>query len=174
MKSSVKLFANRTYILIVCSVVIIPNLFVVAFGIENFPFTSAPMFGHYVGPETELYVFKFEGVKDEKRTLILPEENGRPEPVFMRQFFSQVYGSSDSLSPFSAWLDDSPEKFKRRMEDFFMRYTDFLVVKRNKKFDRIDLILERVDHTGKPLHAFRLGYFDTNSNQYNIVANSEN
>lgn len=150
----------------ISTIVILPNVLVVSLGIEDFPFTCAPMFGHYVGTETDLYVFKFVGVKDNSRVFIKAEENGRPESVFTRQFFSKVYGSTDTLSPFSSYLDDSPDKFNQRMNDFFIAYWTFLSRKKNKDFDQIDLILEKVSSTGKPLQSYLLGYFNTKDRKY--------
>ena len=69
---------QKKYAIIIFCLFIIPNVFVVVLGIESFPLTCAPMFGHYINSNTELYEFKFEGVKNEQ-SIDLIDFLGKPE-----------------------------------------------------------------------------------------------
>jgi hypothetical protein len=175
MKQVGDFFRGKFYMLIISALVILPNIYVVVLGIENFPFTCAPMFAHYVNPETPLYIYKFEGIRNLKRELVKSDENGRPESVFMRQFFSKVYGSKYPVSPFGYHPDDSPEAFTLRMNEFFKHYGRYLLENKKKNYERIELILDKVDPSGKKLNSYLLGYFDVKEQHYfHLSGNIEN
>ncbi len=86
---------------------------------EDWPFTSAPMFARYVAAGDPLYELHLvvelpsgsETELDPKRDL------GMGELGFRRQFFTQVYGSTDPRHPSQHRLDDSRERFRARLLD---------------------------------------------------------
>lgn len=166
MRKIVQFLKSKFYIGLVSAMVLIPNMYVVILGIEDFPFTCAPMFAHYIGPETALYIFKFDGVKDQNKELITSDEYGKPEAVFIRQFFSKAYGSKDPVSAFGYHPEDNLDAFSLRMNRFFCLYWKYLSENKKKDYDKIELIVEKVDPSGKLLNSYLLGYFDVKKQQY--------
>ncbi|MEL0456418.1 hypothetical protein WJN01_09280 [Flavobacteriaceae bacterium SZ-1-7] len=160
---------KKVYKPVVVSLILLPNLFVMVFGIESFPYTCAPMFGHYIDEETNLYLFKFEGINDNTVT-DLTEYYGKPEEFFIRHFFSKVYGSTESISPFTNKLSESPKAFQKRMDEFFNNYSSFLLKEYKLSFERIELKVETT-HQDRINHfpAKTIGYFDSHSKSYHSV-----
>lgn len=147
--------------------ILIPNLFVMIFGIESFPYTCAPMFGHYIDDNTDFYLMKFEGVNDSIKT-DLTDYYGKPDEFFIRHFFSKVYGSTDDISPFTNKLEESPEAFQSRMDEFFNHYSLFIKKKYNLSFDRINLKVQNVNQNREALAPSKnIGYFDSRTKHYN-------
>ena len=95
-----------------------PNIIVIVLGIESFQYTCAPMFGHYIDEETDFYLLEFEGVNDNRKN-DLKDYYGKNEILFIRHFFCKFYGSNTQITPYSSWLEDSPEDFSNRMLVFF-------------------------------------------------------
>lgn len=153
---------------VVTAVLVIPNLVVIALGIEDFPFTTAPMFAHYVGPDTRLYAFRFEGVRDgEVEPLPLEETNRNPIEV-MRQFASWYYRPMTDTSPFRELGPQSatPEQFAARMTDFFEPITDFLRDRRGIEYDSIEVYVDIVDSTGELVTSHHVGQYETSTDRY--------
>lgn len=160
---------KKTYFLLTVSIVLLPNIFVVVMGIESFPYTCAPMFGHYIDDTTDLYLFKLEGVKNNETT-DLTEFYGKTEDFFMRHFFSKVYGSTKAISPFTNKLSESPEYFNKRMNAFFDYYTSFLKTEYKKSFDNINVAVKKVDQDRNTLSDYEvIGYYDTTKNKYHSL-----
>ena len=113
-----KIFTKKNYMFFIAAIFLLPNLFVMALGIESFPYTQAPMFGHYIDSETKLYLLKFEGHKD-GQTIDLVDYYGKSELRFIRHFFSKVYGSSEYFTPFSGRVIEDEERFNERLNLFF-------------------------------------------------------
>ncbi|APY12420.1 hypothetical protein BWZ22_14850 [Seonamhaeicola sp. S2-3] len=165
---------NKTYKYIIITLVLLPNIFVMAVGIESFPFTCAPMFGHYINEETDLYLFKFEGVVNNKK-INLTEYYGKPEGYLIRHFFSKVYGSTDTISPFTNKLHENHSYFKTRMNTFFKTFASFLEKEYNLKFEKINLMVIKVDPNRNPLSEYKmLGFFNTNESQYYSLHDESN
>jgi hypothetical protein len=151
---------KNSYKTFVISLLLIPNLFVVVLGIESFPYTCAPMFGHYIDNETPLYLFKLEGLNQNKTT-DLTAYLGKPEDFFMRHFFSKVYGSTQAISPFSHKLSESQSAFQNRMHVFFEHYTTVLKEKYHLSFEQINIKAIQVDQKRQPrAEPQLLGYYD--------------
>lgn len=165
---------RKLYPILVSLVIIVPNLFSVFAGVESFPFTCAPMFGHYIDENTDLFVFKFEGQKGSKKTDLV-NYFGKPENHFIRHFFSKVYGSTDEITPFSNRLSDSPEEFQHRMNVFFEHYSTFLKTEYKKSYDKISLQVKKVDFERNDLTNYEsVGYYDSkNKKYYSILKNEE-
>jgi hypothetical protein len=153
---------------ILAAALLIPNLFVVALGIEDFPFTTAPMFAHYVGPETDLYVFRFEGVADEIAEPLPLDEIGREERPLMRQFMTWYYRPLTATSPLRDISPDSgtPEEFTERMTEFFGPIADFLRERRGIEYDSIELHIDMTDSEGEVVDSRHVGTYDTGARTY--------
>lgn len=157
---------KKIYKSVIIALVLIPNIFVMVFGIESFPYTCAPMFGHYIDDNTNLYLLKFEGVKDSTAT-DLTDYYGKPDEFFIRHFFSKVYGSSEDISPFTDKLSESPEAFQNRMDEFFNDFTENMLDKHNLSFDKIVLSAVKVNHNREPQSESKIiGHFDTKTRSY--------
>lgn len=127
---------------------VLPNAYVVIKGTEDFPFTCAPMFGHYIGESTYLYDFKFigEGTNTEKQ--LHPVCHGISEMWSMRLLFNKVYGSMEPHSPFGDHVNDSSEQFEARLSEYFARYfnpADEAFAKTNGDFSNIRAVRFEID-----------------------------
>lgn len=155
------------YPAIVFSIVLIPNIFVIICRIESFPFTCAPMFGHYINDETDLYLFKFEG-ENESSKVDLVDYYGTEEIFFMRHFLSKVYGTTESISPFNNKLSESESDFNLRMNTFFIYYSNFLLEHHKLNFDKINLQVKKVDKNRNSLSGYEtIGIYDCGTKTYN-------
>ncbi|WP_324583988.1 hypothetical protein [Agriterribacter sp.] len=140
MKASQKFFAG-----IVIVSLIIPNLYVIFKGRESFPFTQAPMFGHYIGPKTYFYDFKFIGDNGNGQKILYPSltYSQTESPLYFRtqRLFFKIYGSAEKNSCFGYYQNDSRERFEQRMSRFFSAYFKFL----NKDTSGIQTIRLEID-----------------------------
>lgn len=157
---------KTTYKIFVFSFILSPNIFVAILGLESFPYTCAPMFGHYIDENTSLYILKFEGV-DNGRVVNLLEYYDKAEVRFIRHFFGKVYGSTEPRSPYSSRLTDGKKEFETRMNNFFQNFSMFLSVKHNMHFDKINIQVMKVDQNRNKLSEFSLlGYYDLIQEKY--------
>ena len=165
---------QKKYAIILFSLFFFPNAFFVILGIESFPLTCAHMFmfGHYIDENTNLYEFKFEGVKDGKTTELI-DFLGKPEDHFMRHFFSKVYGSIEAVSPFTNKLSENAENFQNRMDMFFQLYeSNVLLKKYHLSFDHINLKAVRINQERQLLTTPELiGYYDCFKKTYKSAYN---
>lgn len=147
----------------------IPNLFAIVLGIESFPFTQAPMFGHYINDNTNLYVLKFEGhTKEGKVDLV--DYYGKSELRFIRHFFSKVYGSSEYFTPFSGRVFEDKERFDERLTLFFENFENFLWEEHQLRFDKIEITIAQVDKDRNLLSDFEpFGVYDSSSKEYQVI-----
>ena len=140
MKLSQKILAG-----IVIASLIIPNLYIIFTGRESFPFTQAPMFGHYIGPETHFYDFKFTGDNGNSQKILYPSltHSQTEPPLYFRtqRLFFKIYGSAENNSCFGYYENDSREKFEQRMSHFFSAYFKYL----NKDTSSIQTIRLEID-----------------------------
>lgn len=153
---------------IVSTALLAPNVAVVALGTEDFPFTSAPMFAHYVGPETTLYEFRFEGVVGDESAELPYGELGYTKRNLMRGFASFFYRPLSSTAPFRD-LDPSagtPEHFAEVMAGYFGPIAEFLRDARGLEYNRIDLYVEVVDSSGTLLRTELVGSYDVAADRY--------
>lgn len=154
------------YAVAIWSIVLLPNIFAIYFGVASFPYTCAPMFAHHIDDESKLCVFKFEG-SNAFETVDLTDNYGRSETFFIRYFFSKVYGSSEPVSPFATRLSENKVDFQHRMNDFFEGYAAFLDEKKQLPLDKITLKVKQVDvfrHDIAPCEI--LGYYDVKLKKY--------
>lgn len=154
----------------VLTLILIPNIFVITLGVESFPLTCAPMFGHYINDDTDLFLLKFEGEKDSVK-IDLVDYYGKPEDLFVRHFFSKVYASTKPISPFSNKLTETPEAFENRMNSFFINYTKFIDEEYNLFFDKINVSVKKVNQKRNALSDYEMiGFFDSKENSYNSLS----
>lgn len=167
-------FKKNTYLKAIALIVLLPNIFVVIFGIESFPYTCAPMFGHYIDDDTDLYLFKFEGVTDSTKVNLV-DYYGKPEEFFIRHFFSKVYGSTKAISPFDKRLKDSESDFQYRMDTFFNHYSKFILEKYNLSFDKINLEIKQIDQNRNTINDYTpIGYFNYSNKKYQSLYENSN
>ncbi|MDD7885848.1 hypothetical protein [Flavivirga sp. 57AJ16] len=157
---------KKIYKPLIISLILLPNLFVVIVGIESFPLTCAPMFGHYIDDETDLYLFKFEGENSLGKTNLV-KYYGKRETLFIRHFFSKVYGSTEAISPFSNQLYESNTAFHDRMNAFFNHYYSFILAEYSLSFSKINLMVKKVDYKRNSLTDYEtIGYFNIKDKKY--------
>jgi hypothetical protein len=160
--------SDKTYAILVILAFTIPNLFVIYNGKESFPFTHAPMFGHYIGENTNFYDFAFIGEDGNKETKIYPTHVNprRSNDLFIsRFFFNEAYGSVEDKAPFGRFKADSKEAMEQRMERFFPAYFKFLHSDTSPiKKVRLEVSQFTRDYKLKDTHL--LGYYDVESKNY--------
>ncbi|MEC8832072.1 MAG: hypothetical protein VX772_06915, partial [Bacteroidota bacterium] len=149
-----KILSRKNYIFFIAAIFLLPNLFVMALGIESFPYTQAPMFGHYIDSNTKLYLLKFEGHTADG-SVDLVDYYGKSELRFIRHFFSKVYGSSDYFTPFSGRVLEDEERFQERLTLFFDSYQKFLWEEYQLKFDSIEVKIAQVDNERNIVRDYR-------------------
>lgn len=153
---------------VVSAVILIPNLVVIALGVEDFPFTTAPMFAHYVGPETKLYALRLEGVRDGTAEPFPIQETNLNPIEFQRQLASWYYRPMTDTAPFRDLSGESstPEGFASVMSDYFGELTDFLRDQRGISYDAVELYVDIVDSSGNPIATEPVGTYDTATQTY--------
>ena len=95
------------------------NLFAVASSYENWPFTPAPMFAHYIDANTPRYAFVFEGIYEDGTTRKLHYNDVGAHWSLGRFFFKYVYGSVEAGGVFTEFSNDSKAAFEKRLSKFF-------------------------------------------------------
>lgn len=164
MKLSQKIFAG-----VVIAALVIPNLYVIFRGRESFPFTQAPMFGHYIGPETFFYNFKFIGDDGNSKKLLYPSltYSQTEPPLYFRtqRLFFKIYGSAEENSCFGYYENDSREKFERRMSHFFSAYFKFLD-KDTSGIQTVRLEIDQYDRRYNFKNSHIVGEYNVNSKNF--------
>ena len=169
-----KFFKKNIYFKVVAFIILMPNIFVIIFGIESFPYTCAPMFGHYIDDKTDLYLFKFEGVND-STSINLVNYYGKSEDLFIRHFFSKAYGSTSPISPFDKKLTESESYFQHRMDTFFTYYSNFLLSKYNLTFNKINLVVKEIDQNRNVITDYTpIGYYTYSDKKYHSLYENNN
>ncbi len=79
---------------------LLPNMWAFVDPFETFPYTSAPMFAHYVGEDTPRYRFRFMAESGGEEQEIRATDLGLAGVEFTRYFFGHVYGSTDPTTPY--------------------------------------------------------------------------
>ena len=158
---------NALYASIVMVAFLIPNLYVVVKGSENFPFSSCPMFAHYIGDETQMYNFKFIGTFENTEKVLPPSFGTDGEIMSMRFFFSKVYGSSQTNSPFTIAQNDSKELFEERLTTYFKNYLNSLPdPTTGAGLQTIRLEMWHYDEEDSVDDKHTIGYYDLSSEKF--------
>lgn len=153
---------------VVSAVVLIPNLVVIGLGVEDFPFTTAPMFAQYVGPETKLYALRLEGVRDGTAEPFPIEQTNLSAIEFQRQMASWYYRPLSDTAPFRdlSGSSSTPDGFSATMAGYFGSLTDFLREERGISYDEVDLYVDIVDSSGDLISTEPVGRYDTSTHEY--------
>jgi len=161
MKKRKKLIA-----IIIMLVFILPNAYTIIIGKETYPYTPAPMFGHYIGDETLFYKIKFiaKGPGGEKEVLPLHEEHQNALAI-SRFFFDKIYGSVEAKTPLGNFADETRGKFKSRMEQFCSVYFAH-VKKEDPQVDRIDFVVDQFNRNYDLKNTHAIGYYDFLTHQF--------
>jgi hypothetical protein len=140
---------------------------VVVKGSENFPFSSCPMFAHYIGNETRLYNFKFIGTFKNTEKILPPSFGHDGEIMSLRFFFSKVYGSPQSYSPFTITENDNKKLFESRLTNYFQNYLISLaepIFISGLKTIRLEIWLYNNEEQVADKHT--VGYYDLSSEKF--------
>jgi hypothetical protein len=149
---------------------LLPNVIALFIPYEEFPYTSAPMFAHYVGDNTPVYRFRFIGeFQDERvaREIRAADLNMNGVP-FSRYFFGSVYGSIDPLSPFGRYVSTTPAEFEQRLTTFFGSLTTVLKKQSQAEWplSRIRLEVVRLNRENRDSIIHTVGYYDVASDHF--------
>lgn len=156
---------NKSYAFVVMLLFIIPNLYYITIGRESFPFTQAPMFGHYVGEDTRFFSFHYILESDSTRQEIFPDYNIKmplAEISLKRFFFNSIYGSVEKKSPFGYYENDTKEALEGRMGLYFQAFFQSHINKNSKIW--VDIIQYNRQYATKDKHT--IGYFDGVTNRF--------
>jgi hypothetical protein len=100
-----------------------PNLWAIVEPYEDWPYTSLPMYAHYVDRDTPRYKFVFVGERSDGGEQELSAYSVGVDYAAMRFFFTHVYGSMESgASPFNRFPGDTRSAFEERLSRFFAAY----------------------------------------------------
>lgn len=156
---------------LVSAAILIPNVVVIALGVEDFPFTTAPMFAHYVGPDSRLYAFRIEGVKDGVSEPLPIEETNLYELEVDRRLASWYYRPMTDTAPFRdlSGRDEDPVFFEATMAEFFAPIVDFLSEKRGIEYDSVELHIDVVDTSGALMETSLVGRYDPSARTYEQI-----
>ena len=163
--------ARDVFAAIVIAAFLVPNVAAVITPYEEFPYTSAPMFAHYVDKEaTARFALRFIAEMNDGRpdAQITPRQLGVAGVPFSRYFFSHVYGSTDPRSPFG-YRADTPAAFEQRNEVFFERAVSVLRRRNADRWthlSRIRLEAFRIGADGNAAEVHVVGHYDVASRQF--------
>lgn len=155
----------------VMSAALLPNLYVILKGEESYPFTQAPMFGHYVGDSTAFYDFRFLAEGPNGTAEVLPSHEEQQNALAtQRFFFHSVYGSTETNSPFINFANDTPEQLSQRMSLFFNTY---FKDEEAQGVDRIQLVVDRYNRRYELQESRTIGNYDLTTQRYTHTWNGE-
>ena len=147
-------------------VFLLPNLWAFVDPYEIFPYTSAPMFAHYVDEATPRYRFRFvtEGGGEEHE--LRATDLGLAGVEFTRYFFGHVYGSTDPTTPFAVAGEDAPADFEARLSTFFRDVQAVLERQNAKQLSGIRLELVRLDADNRDADVRVVGHYDATTQRF--------
>lgn len=115
---------------------------------EDWPLTSGAMFAFYVTPESDLYRIDIYAERDGERAALRPRVDvGLGARSLRRLLFSAYYGSTDPRFPQGHHIGDTPEGFRRRIEDFLDRLAS-IMIRRGRAPETLELEVVRVSSDG--------------------------
>jgi len=164
----------KIYAGIVIGLFLIPEITAVVLPLENWPFTCAPMFAHYVGEGTARYRFRFiaEYAKESRPPReISINDIGLRQIKVMRYFFGKVYGSIDPRAPWGHFPNDTQEAFEARLSRFFHGLTlQMKKKKKGKKYAKglkgIRLEVIRLDIQNRPGEVHTVGRYSVKERRF--------
>lgn len=100
-----------------------PNLWAIVSPYEDWPYTSLPMYAHYVDQDTPRYRFIFVGEFADGGEEEVTAYSVGVDYAAMRFFLMYVYGSVETAaSPFNRFPNDDRAAFEDRLSRFFGAY----------------------------------------------------
>lgn len=161
---SQRLYKILVIIFIFC--VLAPNFCVIIRGHEDWPYTPAPMFAHYIDENTPRFAFNFTGEFDDGSSKKLGYYSVGANWSLMRLFFKYVYGAMDPGSVFEEFPNDNLASFETRLTRFFRAFTNEYS-KRNMntaKLIRIKLSVAKLaPKSNEELESHTVGFFENGS-----------
>ena len=126
------------------------------------------MFAHYVGPDTTLYAFRFEGVRDGVAEPLPVEQANLGALEFQRQFTSWFYRPMTDTAPFRDLAGSTNERgaFETRIAEFLTPIADFLREERSLDYDGVNLYVDKVHSDGTPIESVLVGRYDAATGTY--------
>ena len=147
-------------------VFLLPNLWAFVDPYETFPYTSAPMFAHYVGEDTPRYRFRFVAEQGGKETEIRATDLSLDGVEFTRYFFGHVYGSSDPDAPFAVAGEDTPADFEARLSAFFRNVQTVLERRDATQLSGLRLEVVRLDADNYDAEVRLIGHYDATTQRF--------
>ena len=145
---------------------LLPNLWAFVDPYETFPYTSAPMFAHYVGEDTPRYRFRFVTESGGEEHELRATDLGLAGVEFTRYFFGHVYGSTDPTTPFAIAGEDTPADFEARLSAFFGDVQTVLERQNAKQLSGLRLELVRLDADNRDADVWVVGHYDTTTHRF--------
>lgn len=147
---------------------LMPNIYAVYRGQESFPYTNAPMFGHYIGDKTYFYAIEFIGDDGLKKRKIYPY-SVTPKNNFdyadMRLFFNTTYGSVEEKSPISRFNNDTSEELEKRIESYFSAYFKHLTTD-SAGIKTVYIIVDQFDDNNKVVSSHVVGNYNVSAKKF--------
>jgi len=148
--------------------ILTPNIAAVVGGFEDWPFTPAPMFAHYLGPGSERYSFTFKGEFSDGSTKQVGYYSVGANWSLLRFFFKYVYGAAGRKSVFTQFPADSKEQFEERLSIFFSAFAKEYE-RRNpaSALKRLNLVVNKLlpEATAEG-EAHRVGYYSVSEGRF--------
>ena len=155
--------------------VLLPNLWAVISPYENWPFTCAPMFAHYVDDETPRYRFAFEVQFDDGSKDEVGYYSAGLNWSVMRFFFKWVYGATPSGGVFALYQNDTREAFENRLSTFFVAFLEALSSRVAPKIPlKLTLRAVRLNGENRDGESHKVGVFDIESQRFHLTWKNEN
>lgn len=148
--------------ILVMLLILLPNVASIYLGRESFPYTNAPMFGHYVGEMAYFYDIKFLIDSSGVTERIFPSydtPNQSIDYLDQRLFFNSVYGSAEKNPPFGYFNPDTSTAFESRMSAFFLACFKYLSTEKPTAL-RVRCEVSQYDNKQHLLSSHTIGYYD--------------
>lgn len=161
---------NQVLVYLLYALILIPNFLAIIMPFENWPYTNAPMFAHYIDDKTPRYTFKFwANFKDSESTELGYYSIGANWSL-PRYFFKYVYGAVGVTSVFNIYPDDTKVDFETRLSSFFSDFTKYYLARNTDKKERlqsISLYVARLSNvTNKPEEQKLVGTYYLKSEKF--------
>ena len=156
--------SNKLYAACVKLVFLLPNVYAIINGRESYPFTPAPMFGHYIGDKSLFYDFRFIAEGPAGETPVLPEHpEHKSRLAIKRFFFDRIYGSVEKNSPLWDNEHDDRQEFEQRLSKFFRVYFKDL---HNADYKSIRLDVKQYNKEYKEVASHIVGSYDLSTQHF--------
>lgn len=142
------------------------NIFAMIFEVEDWPFTNAPMFAHYVGPQTPRYAFVFEATFSDGSKKELGYYSVGATWALMRYYFKYVYGAIPTGGVFSVYPHDTPSDFNSRMQRFFSAFVGYMERGGAQKPTGVDIAVSKLGKNNEVIDSHLVGHYHPEAQRY--------